>query len=74
MRTYDDLDEQMELFNRAMLIAWPMDIDILALHEEYCRTVQDDMSEEDLRNAENNDLAYQWYEQDEQFSGWDFDW
>ena len=62
MRGYDDLDEAVELLNRAIDAARPADAGLMEIYEEYCQTKQHEESEEYWLDAGNNELARQWDE------------
>lgn len=57
MRTYSDLDEEVELFERLVDHVRLTDGNIMENHEEYCRMKQFEVSEEYLLNMENNELS-----------------
>ena len=62
MRGYDDLDEEIELLNRAIENGCPADAGLMEAYEEYCQMNQYEESEEYWLNGENNELARQWDE------------
>ena len=62
MRGYDDLDEAVELLNRAIDAARPADAGLMEIYEEYCQMKQYEESEEYWLDAGTNELARQWDE------------
>ena len=73
MKCFNDLDEEIELINKAMEVACLIDNEDMEIYEEYCQMKQFEKYEEYWLDAENNELAKQWYEHDEPYTGWNFD-
>ena len=62
MRTYSDLDEEVELVERLVDDVRLTDGNVMENHEEYCEMKQYEVSEEYWLNMENNELSRQWDE------------
>ena len=73
MKCYNDLDEEIELLNKAMEVACLIDNEDMEIYEEYCQMKQLDEHEEYWLDAENDELSMQWYEHNEPYTGWNFD-
>ena len=60
MRTYSDLDEEVELFERLVDDVRLTDGNIMENHEEYCRMMQWEDYEAAWINEEDEKQAQQW--------------
>jgi len=68
MRGYDDIDEAVELLNRAIDAACPADAGLMEIYEEYCQMKQYEESEEYWFNGEKDELERQWADSDLQIA------
>ena len=57
MKCYDDIDEEIELFNKAIEASSPTDDGLMEVYEEYCEMMQREKSMGYELDAKDNKLS-----------------